>query len=231
MEEDKSGTTIYIDRSTFLKEKNFANLWSLLDYGIGQNGGAIPSRSAKVRLQYDCAGERLRILSMTFHSGNMGLGKLIGADSSAKDWEAISLNSIGGATFDFACSISADDGSSHKFSKEEIPGWLQGPSTKVADVFFDPKSIKEIKGQVRMTSIINFKNPEKVASGFAWSAKTNVDFNCVKKTSRYSAIDYYDLPYGKGKVFARYQSSTYIWKPVSVEGLSMGMWNIACGNK
>lgn len=228
--QDKSGTTIYINQATLQRKDDHATLWALFDYKASQLVGKVSSRSATAKLQYDCLGEKLRILSMSFYAGGMGLGKMIDTDPKQKRWELISSNSFGESSFDYACSIFSADGAKHKYSQDEIPNWKQGPSTDVADVFFDPNSIRRTKNNVSMSVITNFKMSIEIESKRAWSAKANTEFDCVKQSSRYSALTYFDLPYGKGERVIDNMTLHNSWKPISDNGLSMGMWIIACSS-
>lgn len=175
-------------------------------------------------------GERARIMKKSLHSGNMGLGKAVITDSTLKKWSSVSPDSIGSAAYEYACSIFSIDGSKHKYSQDEIPGWKQGPSTDDADVFFDPKSVNHTKDKVSMLVIVNFKMPIVVESSRIWSAKVETEFDCTKQSSRYSALTYFDLPYGKEARVSDKNKLPNDWKPVSANGISMGMWKIACGS-
>lgn len=226
--EDKEGTAIYIDQSTLQRKDDIATLWVLFDYRANQLVDGVSSRSAIAKLRYDCFGEKLRILSTSFHSGNMGLGKVISSNSVPKRWEPISPNSMAGSSFDYACSLFSTEGVKHKYSQEIIPLWKQGPSTELADVFFDPKSLKRSKNKASTIVIINFKTPTNTGSKLAWSAKSRVEFECRKKMSRYSKPIYFDLPYGKGERIMDEFPYQNVWKSIAEDGLSNGMFDIAC---
>jgi hypothetical protein len=228
--QDKSGTTIYINRATLQRNDDHATLVVLFDYKAGQLVGTGSSRSTKTKIQYDCLGERLRVLSMSFYAGSMGLGKIIDTNPKRKQWEPVTHNSMGGSSFDYACDIFSADGAEHKYSQDEIPNWEQGQSTEDTDVFFDPKTINRSKDKVSMAVIVNFKMPIDMNSKLAWSVKAKTEFDCVKRSSRYSAVKYFDLPYGKGARVIDKETTQQSWKPISDQGLSMGMWNIACGS-
>lgn len=228
--EDKEGKTIYIDQATLQRKDDIATLWALFDYRTDQLVDGVSSKSAKAKLNFDCLAEKLRISSMSFHAGNMGLGKTIDTDLKQKQWEPISPNTMGGSSFDYACSIFSADGAKHKYSQDVIPKWKQGPSTSEADVFFDPKSTTRIKNKVSMSIITNFKMPIDIESKLIWSARAKSEFDCIKQSSRYSDLTYFDLPYGKGGSIVVPKSSPNPWKPISENGLSMGMWNIACNS-
>ena len=226
--ESKEGTVIYIDHTTLQRTDNHTTLLILLDEKSPKIIEGVTSKSAVVKLQYDCNGEKLRILAITSHAGNMGLGKITNKDTKPKQWEAISPVSMGGASFDDACSIFSEDGAKHRYSHDEIPNWLQGPSTDVADVFFDPKSTKHTKNKVSMSVIINKKFPLDFNSRLVWSAIVKAEFNCIEQSSRYSQVAYFTLPYGKGERITDGKTSSTPWKAVSDDGLSMGMWAVAC---
>lgn len=225
--EDNQGTSGYLDQATLRQKNDGALLWSLLDFKKTQIVAGIPFRSSRAQHQYDCRGERMRIMSMSFHSENMGLGKTVHSDSVPKEWESVSPTSIGSALFDHACSLFSLDGAKHKFSKDIIPGWKQGPSSKQADTFFDPKSVRRNNGMTKMWVITNFKEPLRIESKLHWSSKACIEYDCRNESSRIDGTFFFSLPYAKGEMTGA-EPATNDWFPISDMGLGRGLWSIAC---
>lgn len=225
--EDSQGTSVYIDQATLRQKNDGALLWSLLDFKKTQIVANVPFRSSRAQHQYDCRGERMRIKSMSFHSENMGLGKTVHSDSAPKEWEPVSPTSIGSASFEHACSLFSKDGTKHKFSKDEIPGWNQGPSSKQADTFFDPKSIRTTDGMAKMWVITNFKEPQRIDGKLHWSSKARIEYDCRNESSRIDGAYFYPLPYAKGNVSGM-ESSSNEWYPIAEKGLARGLASVAC---
>jgi hypothetical protein len=228
--EDDQGMVLYIDQTTLRQKEDGARLWTLLDFANTKIIADTPFKSGKSLHQYDCLGERTRILTMSFHSGNMGLGKTVHSDSTPKAWEPVSPSSIGSEAFDYACSIFSANGTKHKYSQNEIPGWKQGPSSKQADSFYDPRSIKRNGNKVKMWVITNFKEPIPVQGRLHWSSKARIEYNCKEDSSRIDGVYYYGLPYTKGEATGA-EPATNDWYPIGNKGIGRGLLGIVCNRK
>lgn len=66
--------TIYYDPSTLRKNKNLFTVWEIVDL----KDPSASFKSARIKMEYDCVGERFRRLSGTYHSENMGKGLVLG---------------------------------------------------------------------------------------------------------------------------------------------------------
>ena len=96
--------TVYADPDTIRRRENLVTMWQLIDYTIMQ-GGRSPSRfsSRKIQKQFDCVGERLRLLALTDFWGNMGTGEPTGAYIDGGNWVTIEPDSIDHALWEIAC--------------------------------------------------------------------------------------------------------------------------------
>ena len=83
--------TIYADIATIRKAGNMAQMWDLTDFRTGGKviSGDKRSLSFKKDQEYDCNGQRARILYISWHSENMGAGEILGSDRSPGDWRPI----------------------------------------------------------------------------------------------------------------------------------------------
>ena len=63
--------TFYMDPSTIRKDGDSRKVWEIVDYQQRNKDG---SMSARLRMEYDCKGERHRFLSFSTHPEPMGGG-------------------------------------------------------------------------------------------------------------------------------------------------------------
>jgi hypothetical protein len=59
--------------------------------------------SAKVKKEYDCAGERYRILAFSQFSGRKGKGKVVNSSDEEGNWVQVAPDTIDGHLWDLAC--------------------------------------------------------------------------------------------------------------------------------
>ena len=84
-----NGASSYADPATIVRDGATAKMWSLLDYQDFQRMVEVGYFSQKAHAEYDCKEARLRMLTLSLHSAHMGEGKVIYADETAHEWEAI----------------------------------------------------------------------------------------------------------------------------------------------
>jgi len=99
------GTSTYADSSTIRRTGNKVKMMVLYDYETVQRTESTQSMSRMLQHEFDCKGERLRLLYAFFYSENMGRGKLnvtFDFDVPAK-WIPFPPNSIYSALLKFAC--------------------------------------------------------------------------------------------------------------------------------
>ena len=99
--ESSTETTFYIDRATIRKDGNLRRMWEVLDLKQrGKDGGI----SFRTKNEYDCKGERYRILASSSHAEPMAGGKTIfsfGEDPSG--WRDIPPRTPSEAKLRIAC--------------------------------------------------------------------------------------------------------------------------------
>jgi hypothetical protein len=64
----------YVDRATIRKDGNLRRMWSVEDLKQRNESGAM---SRRLRYEYDCKGERSRILALSTHTEPMADGKTL----------------------------------------------------------------------------------------------------------------------------------------------------------
>lgn len=95
---------VYADTATIRKTGDIARMWDLSDAKTEKAFAVIKaSRSFKSEREYDCAKQQLRLLYISWHSGNMGEGAIIGSDANAGNWQPALLGTIGERLWKIAC--------------------------------------------------------------------------------------------------------------------------------
>ena len=101
---DKTGMIVYVDPDTIRRKGDLVKVWQLIDFKTMQ-GGRSPGRflSTKFHKQFDCVEERLRLLSCTDFSGNMGTGEPADAYVDEGNWVPVEPDSVNQALWEAAC--------------------------------------------------------------------------------------------------------------------------------
>ena len=100
--EDDAATS-YADTATIIRSGNTAKMWSLLDYKAFQRMVEVGYFSQKAQVEYDCKERRLRGLSIALHADKMGEGKVIYADETPHEWEAVDAGTMNETFWRLAC--------------------------------------------------------------------------------------------------------------------------------
>ena len=103
--ETQTGLTVYVDPDTIRREGDLVKMWQLLDYKTIQTVAGDSFLSSKTQSEYDCAGERLRLLEFMNFSGNMGSGRqdVVSIVPDEKTWISIIAESPGKRLWKVAC--------------------------------------------------------------------------------------------------------------------------------
>ena len=100
--EDDAGTS-YADLATILKSGTTAKMWSMFDYKAFQRMVEVGYFSQKAQVEYDCKDKQVRGLTLSLHAEHMGEGKVIYADETPHDWEAVEAGTLNEALLKIAC--------------------------------------------------------------------------------------------------------------------------------
>jgi len=100
---NQRGMTVYTDPDTIRLKGDVVTMWSLNDYKTFQTMGSTSYLSYKVQTEYDCAEERIRKLTSTFFSGNMGSGVVVYSISNEGTWLLVEPGSLGQSEWEVAC--------------------------------------------------------------------------------------------------------------------------------
>ena len=93
----------YADRDTLVRDGNTAKMWSLLDYKAFQRMVEVGYFSQKAQAEYDCKEKKFRGLTLSLHAEHMGEGKVIYADESPHEWEAVDAGTLNETLWKIAC--------------------------------------------------------------------------------------------------------------------------------
>lgn len=192
--------TFYIDQTNIRKNGQFAKVWLLNNLKEQEHG-----ITSTVSLQeYDCNEERMRYLSMSKFSGQMGSGTsfALPVEEAALDkWSYIRPRSLPAFIHALVC---------HE--------WV-----KIAeDVYFDPVSIRK-NGQL-VTSWILFDNMPRDSKG-AISVRAYYEYDCKGLKARRRFLSTHSDSMAAGNVVFAASDSIAEWAD---EGLDKKMLSIVC---
>ena len=87
--------TIYADVSTIRETGGAALMWDMTDFQTGTAlGGNKRALSFKREQEFDCNGQQARILYISWHSGHMGEGEILGSDRKTGDWRRVLVGTV-----------------------------------------------------------------------------------------------------------------------------------------
>ncbi|MGC2165108.1 MAG: surface-adhesin E family protein [Gallionella sp.] len=100
----KSGITAYAVPSSIRKNGDRVEMWSLFDFSEAETSATGQSYlSARSLNEYECGSGRSRLLAFSWHSENMGGGKVVFNNSDAQGWAPIAPDSLEGFIWKYAC--------------------------------------------------------------------------------------------------------------------------------
>ena len=97
-------TIIYADPATIRKNGHLAQMRDLFDFKAGKMiAGAKQSMSFRKEQEYDCNTQQARMLSYSWHSGNMGAGEIVANDAQAGNWRPVLQGTVIEKLWNVAC--------------------------------------------------------------------------------------------------------------------------------
>jgi hypothetical protein len=79
-------STLYADTATIQKNGDVVNMLDLLDFKTAQVSGDYRYQSSKTLSEYDCKEQKSRIRHFSWHSGHMGLGRIVHMELDSNEW-------------------------------------------------------------------------------------------------------------------------------------------------
>ena len=101
--EDKT-FDVYIDKTTIRKRGNVAKMWELRDFKAPKEAAGGSYLSDRLLKEYDCVEIRLRLLTLTSFSDNMGSGQItFNHQYDDSKWRDIAPGTVNMALWKAAC--------------------------------------------------------------------------------------------------------------------------------
>lgn len=100
---DTGTLTYYANTATARRVGNHVKMWDLLDSQDVVSIGNQRYLSMHVQREYDCGEGQVRILFVSAHSGNMGMGELVAIEDNVRPWRPNSMRSVGRGLWEVAC--------------------------------------------------------------------------------------------------------------------------------
>jgi hypothetical protein len=98
------GFIIYVDPATVLRQGDLVKMLVLYDFRFVQAIKGKSYLSATWQQEFDCVEHRSRHLAYTYHSDNMGNGKVMfGGDDEDKKWSSVAPKSAAAILWDIVC--------------------------------------------------------------------------------------------------------------------------------
>jgi surface-adhesin protein E len=97
------GSSTYVDPGTIRRNGALVKIWYLLDSLQSRTVQQSQYLSQKAQAQIDCAEERMRVLTFTNYSGNMGNGNVVYTNNDESEWTAVAPGTVGEVLWNFAC--------------------------------------------------------------------------------------------------------------------------------
>jgi len=101
---ETKGSAFYMDGATIRKTESGRRVWALVDYKEAQKGSE-PYFSIKYLKEYDCAGEKTRVLQLYRHAARMGEGEVVMSDIKPTDWEVPPPDTASAQTMKQVCAV------------------------------------------------------------------------------------------------------------------------------
>lgn len=105
VEVGENRTTLYVDPYNIYRKGDRVKMWHLKNHKTTQTSEVTGDfyLSSLSQREYDCVEERIRVLSFTLFSDNMGSGKVVYFDSSEGEWVPVEPESINQNSWKLAC--------------------------------------------------------------------------------------------------------------------------------
>ncbi|MGA7750836.1 MAG: surface-adhesin E family protein [Gallionella sp.] len=100
---DDGNATAYVDPSTMLKDGSNVKMWALLDFRVAKTTGGETYLSTKQQNEFDCKKTKIRLLTFSLYSGNMGNGNVVYESPNIGNWDMFFQGGLGEAFWKIAC--------------------------------------------------------------------------------------------------------------------------------
>lgn len=231
----------YVDPSTIETKGGLTKMSVLLNLDQPDMTYGKPMNSLKMQKEYDCAGKRIRDLSMAAHSGKMGGGNVVTSDGGSEPgrWETFEPGSVGEMQWRVACGkvvLNTPAGAKGRSrataasaERQESAGWLKVAETGSFVGYADQASIRNKGKMTTMWAIYDFKDPvmNRQPAFLALSSKDLFEFDCDRAMWRSLRSTLYAEARGRGKRKDLTQAAGD-WAWIGPDSFGESLWKIAC---
>ena len=207
----------YVDPFTIRLNGSMSKMWSMNDYKKQQGKSSVKYRSMKILYEYDCAGERSRMLTMSSYLGQMGGGQFVGSLDSPLEWGHVVPGTVGERVWKIACG--------------KIWEWVEISQGDTAVYYAAPPTISKNGNIVSMGELTDHKAPQFFSSKESYLSTLNhVDFDCTQETLRVRSSTIFSGGMATGAALRTYTLQGD-WLPVTPRTTGEVRWKFACGKK
>ena len=95
--------TVFYDKETIRKSATGVKMWTLTNFSSVEVIEGKSHRSAKTRVEYDCTGEKYRVLATIFYELPNGTGKVTASTSLVEQWNPVAPKTMAEDLLKVAC--------------------------------------------------------------------------------------------------------------------------------
>ena len=95
--------TISYDKASIKKSTAGVKLWTLTNFASVEVMNGHSYRSAKGQFEFDCPGERYRVVATIYYEMSNGAGKVIESTSLVEQWNPVAPKTMANILLDVAC--------------------------------------------------------------------------------------------------------------------------------
>ncbi len=218
LEVDRSDIqTTYADPASLDASGKRITIWLLSSYKTPRKYDNGKFQSVKSQYEYDCRGERFRLLAYSLHTGARGEGAELFSDASEDKWKAVVPGSSDEKLWKRVCVPEA--------------GWSRVGESKAMAVYANPFSIRRKGDKVRLWQLFDLRTAKQHAAGQRYlSVKHEAEYDCKEIRYRTLSFSYYSANMGNGEeVFT--DDDAKKWDAITVGSADHLFWKMACGSK
>jgi len=203
----------YVNPSLIDDSRRGKALWLMSSYKTPKHFDGKQFQSMLSQYEYNCRGEKYRILAYSLHTGKTGEGKQLYAESNEEGWKKIPQESADKTLFDKVCTPDA--------------GWSKIGESKAMTIYANPFTISKDDNVVELWELFDLKAPQGKEEKYL-SVKHRAEYDCRSKLYRTLEVEYHADHMGKGDEVSSDGRSNK-WELVTKGSADFLFWKIACG--
>lgn len=223
------GMTTYVDPSTIRKADSRVKMWGMYDLETADELSVGRYMSSKIQVEYDCTEEQSRILAYSYHSGKMGIGKVVlSSDTPQQKWTPVFPGSTGQAMWEIACG-KAPVPKNNLLDDSAVAEWATVVRFETLTTYADLATIHKNADMVKMRSLNNFTTAKTLGETTYMSSKGQREYDCKKEQSRTLYFSFHSKSFGEGEVIFSAPDISMKWEQNSPRSVNEALWKVACG--